>query len=236
MEQPLRVALKVAQQVSERESQRISKPESQRQPQQVPERQPQRFALGQRKPLSEPQREPERLRVGVAQRVGWITPPPALAGLSVLAHPAVLGAAAVMYLVEFLADKIPAVDHGWDAVHTFIRPVGAAWIAWRTVGGAGFPEPVEVALLLVAGGVALTAHAGKAGTRLAAASAGGHVFGLGLVLSLVEDVVAFVLAPLALLKPLLVLALVLVALGGLAVMIPLGFRALRRRRRAPART
>ena len=123
-----------------------------------------------------------------------------------LAHPVVLGAAAVMYVVEFLADKIPAVDHAWDAVHTVVRPVGAAWIAWRTVGGAGFSEPVEVALLLVAGGVALTAHAGKAGTRLAAASVGGHFFGLGVALSLIEDVVAFVMAPLALLKPLLVLA------------------------------
>jgi hypothetical protein len=175
------------------------------------------------------------LVIGVTQRLGWIAPPPALAGLWVLAHPLVLGAAAVMYLIEFCADKIPAVDHAWDAVHTFVRPVGAAWIAWRTVGGAGFPEPVEVALLLVAGGVALTAHAGKAGTRLAAASAGGHFFGLGLALSLIEDVVAFVLAPLALLEPLLVLALVLVALAGLMVAVPLGVRALLRRGR-PVRT
>jgi hypothetical protein len=171
------------------------------------------------------------LVIGLALRLGWMAPPPALFGLTVFAHPLVLIAAAVMYLVEFFADKIPAVDHTWDAVHTFIRPVGAAWIAWRTVGGAGFSEPVEVALLLVAGGVALTAHAGKAGTRLATASVGGHVFGLGLALSLVEDVIAFLLAPLALLQPLLVLALVLIALGGLAVMIPLGIRALRGRRR-----
>jgi len=171
------------------------------------------------------------LVIGLAQRLGWVMPPPALAGLWVLAHPAVLVAAAVMYLVEFLADKVPAVDHAWDAVHTVIRPVGAAWIAWRTVGGAGFPEPVEVALLLVAGGVALTAHTGKAGTRLATASVGGHFFGLGLALSLIEDVVAFLLAPLALLKPMLVLALVVMALGGVAVMIPLGVRALRGRRR-----
>ena len=171
------------------------------------------------------------LVIGVTLRLGWVAPPPALFGLAVLAHPLVLTAAAVMYCVEFLADKIPAVDHAWDAVHTFVRPVGAAWIAWRTVGGAGFSEPVEVAVLLVAGGVALTAHAGKAGTRLAAASAGGHVFGIGLALSLIEDVVAFLLAPLALLKPLLVLALVVMALGAVAVMIPLGVRAIRGRRK-----
>jgi hypothetical protein len=109
-----------------------------------------------------------------------------------------------------------------------VRPLGAAWIAWRTIGGAGWPEPFDVALLLVAGGVALSAHAGKAGTRLGAASVGGHALGIGVALSLFEDVVAFVLAPLALLKPLLALGLVVVALAGLAFAIPMGFRALRR--------
>ena len=91
-----------------------------------------------------------------------------------------------------------------------------------------------MALLLLAGGVAFTAHAGKAGTRLAAASVGGHIFGVGVVLSLLEDVVAFVMAPLALLQPLLVLVLVVAALGGLAVTIPLGIRARRKRRATPA--
>jgi hypothetical protein len=170
------------------------------------------------------------LVIGVALRTGWIVPPPSFAGLFVLAHTAVLVAAAAMYVVEFMADKIPAVDHAWDSIHTVIRPVGAAWIAWRTIGGAGLPEPFEVALLLVAGGVALSAHAGKAGTRLATASVGGHFLGLGIALSLIEDLVAFVVAPLALLQPLLVLALVVVALSGLTLVIPVGIRRLRRKR------
>lgn len=174
--------------------------------------------------------------IGLALRLGWITPPPALSGLSVLADPVVLSVAGVMYVLEFLADKIPAVDHVWDAIHTFIRPLGAAWIAWRTIGGAGLSEPVEVALLLLAGGVALSAHAGKAGTRLATATAGGHFMGIGLGLSLLEDAVAFVMAPLALLQPLLVLFLVILALGALALVVPLGIRVIRRRRKdaAPA--
>jgi hypothetical protein len=171
------------------------------------------------------------LVIGVALRLGWVTPPPALGGLSVLADPLVLGVATVLYLVEFLADKIPAVDHAWDAIHTVVRPVGAVWIAWRTIGGAGLPEPVEVALLLLAGGVALSTHTGKAGTRLATASVGGHFLGIGLALSLLEDLVAFVMAPLALLQPLLVLVAVVAALCGLALMIPLGIRALRGRRK-----
>jgi hypothetical protein len=172
--------------------------------------------------------------IGVALRMGWVTPPEALAGLTMLAHPAVLATAGIMYLIEFLADKIPAVDHVWDAIHTVVRPLGAAWIAWRTIGGAGLSEPVEVALMLLAGGVALSAHAGKAGTRLATASAGGHFLGIGVALSLLEDAIAFVVAPLALLQPILVLVLVILALGVMAIMIPVGIRAIRRRRKPAA--
>ena len=174
------------------------------------------------------------LVIGVTLRLGWVALPEPLAGLTALSHPVVLGVAGAMYLIEFIADKVPAVDHAWDAVHTVVRPLGAAWIAWRAIGGAGLPEPIDVAVLLVAGGVALSAHAGKAGTRLAAASVGGHALGIGVALSLLEDVVAFVLAPLALLKPLLVLGVVTVALGALAFVIPMGFRALRRHRKSAA--
>jgi hypothetical protein len=170
------------------------------------------------------------LVIGLVVRFGWIALPAPLASLSVLGHPIVLTVAGVMYAIEFLADKIPAVDHVWDMVHTVIRPVGAAWIAWRAVGGAGLSEPAEIALLLAAGGVALTAHAGKAGTRLATAVTGGHFIGLAILLSLLEDAIAFIVAPLAILKPLLVLSLVVVGLVGLCVMIVLGLRAFRRRR------
>jgi hypothetical protein len=170
------------------------------------------------------------LVIGAAVRFGWLTLPPALESLSLLAHPLVMAVAAVLYLVEFVADKVPAVDHAWDAVHTVIRPLGAVWIAWRTIGGSGLSDPAELALLLAAGGVALTAHAGKAGTRLAVGAGGGHLIGLGVVLSLLEDVAAFLVAPLSLLMPLLVL---LVVGAGVAGGIWLLLRA--RRRRAAVR-
>jgi len=174
------------------------------------------------------------LVVGLAIRLDWLALPVHLADLQVLADPVVLGAAAVMYVVEFLADKMPAVDHAWDAVHSVIRPAGAAWIAWRAVGGAGLSEPVEVALLLAAGGVALSAHLGKAGTRLAVGATGGHFLGVGVALSLLEDLVAFVLAPLAVLVPFLVLGLVLLALA-LSAWVFWGFRRRRRVRVATSR-
>jgi len=171
------------------------------------------------------------LVAGLAIRFDWLPLPVHLADLQVLGDPIVLAAAAVLYAVEFLADKIPAVDHAWDAVHSVIRPAGATWIAWRAVGGAGLSEPVEVALLLAAGGVALSAHLGKAGTRLAVGASGGHFLGLGVFLSLLEDVVAFLLAPLSILVPFLVLAFVLVALLGSTAVI---WRVRRRRHRAAA--
>jgi hypothetical protein len=172
------------------------------------------------------------LVIGAAVRFGWIALPPALHSLAVLGHPLVMSVAGLLYLVEFVADKVPAVDHAWDAVHTFIRPAGAVWIAWRTIGGSGLPEPAEVALLLAAGGVALTTHAGKAGTRLAVGASGGHFVGLGILLSLLEDLAAFVVAPLSLLVPLLML---LVVAAGVAGGIWLLLRT-RRRRARTART
>jgi hypothetical protein len=171
------------------------------------------------------------LVIGASVALGLIGLPDSLSGLNVLGHPVVLAVTAVLYVVEFLADKIPTVDHAWDALHTFVRPAGAAWIAWRTVGGSGLSEPVEVAFLLAAGGVALSAHAGKAGTRLAAGAVGGHAVGAGIFLSLLEDLVAFILAPLSILLPFLVLGFVLVALVGLAIVVPKGLRALRGKRK-----
>jgi hypothetical protein len=168
------------------------------------------------------------LVIGIVVRFGWLTLPPALQALAVLGHPLVLAVAAGLYLVEFVADKVPVVDHAWDAVHTFIRPVGAMWIAWRTIGGSGLSDPAEVALLLAAGGVALTAHAGKAGTRIAVGATGGHLLGAGILLSLVEDLVAFLVAPLSLLMPLLVLGVVLAGVAGAAWLI----LRIRRRRRS----
>jgi len=169
------------------------------------------------------------LMTGLAIRLDWVKLPPGLEGLSALAHPAVLAVAGLLYLVEFLADKIPAVDHVWDAVHTFIRPLGAVLITWTAVSGTFLSQSVEIPLLLLAGGVSLSAHAGKAGTRLASAGAGGHAVGAGIGLSVVEDVAAFAIAPLAVAYPVATLAVVVVALALLALVAPLGWRLLRSR-------
>lgn len=169
------------------------------------------------------------LVTGMAVRMNWVRLPPGLEGLAALAHPAVLTVAALLYVVEFLADKVPAVDHAWDAVHTFVRPLGAVLITWAAVSGTNMPQALEVPLLLLAGGVTLSTHAGKAGTRLASTGTGAHAVGGGIGLSLLEDVAAFTIAPLALAYPIATLAVVLVGLALLAVVAPLGWRLLKSR-------
>jgi hypothetical protein len=100
--------------------------------------------------------------LGLLERFGVIHLPPAL---HALAHPAVLGIAVVLYLVEFFADKIPYVDTAWDAIHTFIRPPAAAFLAYSAAGAASTEWRWAAALL--AGGVALTSHGTKASARAA---------------------------------------------------------------------
>ena len=73
--------------------------------------------------------------VGLAIHLGWVQLAPGWERLAVLADPLVLGIAAVLFAMEFFADKIPWVDSAWDVVHTFIRPVGGALLASRGVRG-----------------------------------------------------------------------------------------------------
>ena len=97
---------------------------------------------------------------------GWIVLTPEYHDLAILGHPAVLIVSGVMYLLEFFADKVPWLDSAWDALHTAIRPLGGAFLAVETLGR---PDPVfDVVIALLAGGVTLTTHAAKAGTRLVA--------------------------------------------------------------------
>jgi hypothetical protein len=101
--------------------------------------------------------------LGLLQRFGVIHLPDKL---QILSHPAVLGVAFGLYLVEFLADKVPFIDSVWQAVHTFIRPPAAALLAFSVTGSAA--EPWRWAAALLAGGVALTSHGTKASARAAA--------------------------------------------------------------------
>jgi hypothetical protein len=111
----------------------------------------------------------------------------------------------VLYAVEFFADKIPAVDHAWDVIHTFIRPAAGALVAWGTVSEK-IPHGAVIVASVLAGGVALGAHAAKATLRVASTATTG---GIGNpILSLLEDVFAFASALVAILLPWVVLGFV----------------------------
>jgi hypothetical protein len=103
------------------------------------------------------------LVTGIAMKFGWVALPDHLAALDVIASPWVIGAAAIGTFAEFFADKIAWVDSAWDAVHSFIRPLGGALLSLAIVDSA---DPTwQIASFLLGGGAALVAHAGKAGAR-----------------------------------------------------------------------
>ncbi len=105
------------------------------------------------------------LTLGLAIRFNLIDLRPEFAGLEVLSHGWVIGLAGIAFLLEFIADKIPWVDSAWDSVHTFIRPVGAAFLALTALGEIS--PMAQVTIALMTGGAALTSHSMKAATRLA---------------------------------------------------------------------
>ena len=104
--------------------------------------------------------------LGIAQRMNWIELP---GELTVLGHPLIIALAVIMYVVEFVADKIPFVDSTWDMVHTFIRPTGGAMIGY--LGMAQSDPLLQTTVAILTGAVALSSHLTKATTRAAINSA-----------------------------------------------------------------
>jgi hypothetical protein len=161
------------------------------------------------------------LTLGLANAAGWIMLPPDLQPLS---SPLVLGIAGTLYVVEFIADKVPGVDHVWDALHSFIRvPAGAVLAA----GAFGQVEPEwAIAAGLLGGTLALGSHLGKASMRTMV-NLSPEPFSTWTV-SLLEDIAAVVAVVAALLHP-------LVFLIALAVIVALTIWLLPKLLRAAAR-
>ena len=144
--------------------------------------------------------------------------------LNVVSHGWVIATAAILYLVEFLADKIPVVDSVWDAIHTFIRvPAGAVLAASAF---ADFSPTVRVVALLAGGTLALSSHGTKASVRMTA-NAIPEPFS-NIFLSTLEDVFTIVLAALAAFHPIVVLGIILIFILVLTWYGPKVLRAIRR--------
>ena len=158
--------------------------------------------------------------LGILGATGNFALPP---DLQILAHPLVIGAAGLMYCVEFFADKTPGVDTAWDAIHTFLRiPAGAILAA----GALGAVSPAaQVAALIVGGGLAATSHTLKAGSRVLI-NASPEPF-TNWAASVGEDVAVFGGVLLAVYQPIVFLGLLAVFLVVAAWAIPRLWRVIR---------
>ena len=158
--------------------------------------------------------------VGMAGHFGYIELP---AGLKVLQHPWVVGTAGFMLVLEFFADKVPAIDSAWDALHTFIRIPAGALLA------AGATGDTLSALTVVAGllGGTITAgtHFTKAGGR-ALINASPEPFS-NWTASFTEDAVVLAGIWFALVYPLVFLAMLLALLVLMVWLLPRLWRAVR---------
>ena len=160
--------------------------------------------------------------LGLASRYGWVALPPQY---QVFDNNWIIGAALVLYVVEFVADKIPWVDSVWDAVHTVIRPVGGAAIAVATLGEN---TPVtEVMVALLGGALAASTHFSKSGTRVLA-NASPEPFS-NWALSLGEDLFVVGLGILALKYPAAAAIVVIVCLALIVTFAAWIVKAVRRR-------
>jgi hypothetical protein len=150
------------------------------------------------------------LMLGVAGRLGWADIP------AVLTRVDVMVVAGVLFTVEFAADKIPFLDNVWDAVHTFVRPVGAAALGAVIAGEA---SSVGAALAAIAAALlALDAHGAKATTRLVANTSPEPFSNIGL--SFAEDIGVALLIALAIANPLVaVIVVAMLVVGATALTI-----------------
>ena len=160
--------------------------------------------------------------LGLASRYGWVDLPPQY---RVFDNNWIIGGALCLYVVEFVADKVPWIDSLWDIIHTVIRPIGGALIAVASIGHAS-PE-MQVAVGLVGAALATSTHLTKAGTR-AVVNTSPEPFS-NWILSFSEDGFVIGLGFLALKYP---VAAAIVVLAALAVMLTFAGWLLRAIRRA----
>lgn len=149
---------------------------------------------------------------------------PLPASLHMLTDWWVIAASSGLYAVEFFADKVPAFDLVWNALHTFIRVPVAGLIAWQATSALGPGEKLAAALLGAV--IAFAAHGGKTAVR-AAVTPSPEPFS-NIALSLGEDVIAVTLTWLATVKPLVAGSIAAVFVVVIVLLARWVWRALRR--------
>ena len=159
--------------------------------------------------------------LGLASRYGWVALP---AQFQVFDNDVIIGVALTLYVVEFVADKVPWVDSIWDAIHTVVRPIGGAVLAVATLGDAS--PTMQGLMALLGGALATGTHLTKAGTR-AAANTSPEPFS-NWALSLAEDAFVVGLSALALTYPVAAAIVVMICVAVMIAFAAVIARAVRR--------
>jgi hypothetical protein len=146
--------------------------------------------------------------------------------LVILQDPLVLTAAAVMYGVEFFADKAPGIDTGWDTIHTFIRIPAGAMLAAGAAQGLEINQAAELAAALLGGSLAATSHLTKASARVVINTSPEPV--TNWTASIAEDLAVIGGLWTALNYPLVFIALLILFLGLVIWLLPKLWRTIRR--------
>jgi hypothetical protein len=173
---------------------------------------------------------------GLAIRFQWITLTPQLSSLETLAQPAVMIVSGVMYVLEFFADKVPWIDNIWDAIHTVIRPLAAAYLALHVLGDQS--GEMKIIAALICGTLALTSHSAKAGARLSTNVMSPAEPFSNIGLSLAEDAITIGALYFIYQHPYIALGIVVVFLIAILFFAPKLYRAIRnffRRKASPQR-
>lgn len=157
------------------------------------------------------------LTLGLMQRFGWVQLP---GEWSPLSQTWVMVLAAVLFVIEFIADKVPYLDSAWDGIHTFIRiPAGAILMAAAV---ADVDPSLRLVAGLIGGSLALTTHSAKATARLAA-NTSPEPFS-NILLSTLEDIATVFLLGIAANHPVAAGIALIIVLGVCATLIFVCFK------------
>jgi len=161
------------------------------------------------------------LALGIMSNTGYVDLP---THLQIVGDPLVIAAAALMYGVEFFADKIPGVDTGWDTLHTFVRIPAGALLAAGAIGDVS--PAAELAAAIVGGSIAAGTHFTKAGSRVMINTSPEPVSNWAA--SITEDVAVFVGLWAAIAYPYVFIALLAVFILAMIWLLPKLWRGIKR--------
>ena len=159
--------------------------------------------------------------LGLLGRAGVVQLPPAL---HLLQGWPVIAVAGALFVIEFFADKIPAFDLIWNALHTFVRVPIAALLTYGAT--AQLSPQTQIAAAVAGGLIALAAHGGKMAAR-AAVTPSPEPFS-NMALSLGEDTIAIGLTWFATRHPYIAAAMVGLALVVIVLLMRWVLRAMKR--------